>query len=492
MSDKDFEQRVRKAYAPETFRQQAHALTDMLADYLEQAESKRLDHVLAPNEPNALYQAWQKKPLPAQGAGEDALLPFLREVLQESIHVHHPHYLGHQVSAPLPVAALCDLMSSLLNNGAAVYEMGPMENIFGRLLVEWMGKTLGMGDKTGGVMTSGGSMGNLTALLAARQVKAGVDVWNEGNSNKNPLAIMVSDQSHYCIERAARLMGLGADGVIKIRTDAAFQIQPEAIEVAYAEAQRRGRKVFAIVGGACSTATGTFENLEALAAFAKAHDLWFHVDAAHGAPTILSELHRHKLKGVEHADSVIWDAHKMMMMPALITAVVFRNHLDSYAPFSQAASYLFHGNPQDEWYHSGIRTLECTKVMMSLKLYICIQLYGTAFFGEFVEHQYAQTARFADMLKAAPDFEIAVEPQANIICFRYRPEGTRDADMDDLQAHIRSRILETGKFYIVRTTLPTGIHLRCTLLNPLLHDADLSELMVLIRELGTEKLQKVA
>src|SRR5690606_595012 len=113
--------------------------------------------------------------------------------------------------------------------------------------------------------------------------------------------------------------------------------------------------------------------------FCKEKDLWFHVDGAHGASIIVSEKYKHLLKGVECADSIVWDAHKMLLMPSLSTAVIFRNGRDSYRPFSQAASYLFHGDPEDEWYNLGQRTLECTKNNMAAKLYICLMACGTDF-----------------------------------------------------------------------------------------------------------------
>ena len=142
---------------------------------------------------------------------------------------------------------------------------------------------------------------------------------------------------------------------------------------ALARATRAGRKAIAVVASAGSTATGAFDPLEPVADFAQAHGLWFHVDGAHGAAASLSPKYRAQVKGIERADSVVWDAHKGLLMPALVTAVLFRDGARSFDAFSQEAHYLFHGDGDDARPYSdvGLRTLECTKEMMPLKVYAC-------------------------------------------------------------------------------------------------------------------------
>jgi L-2,4-diaminobutyrate decarboxylase len=179
---------------------------------------------------------------------------------------------------------------------------------------------------------------------------------------------------------------------------------------------------------------------------------------------------------------VVWDAHKMMLMPALITAVLFRDGTRSFEAFAQEASYLFHGQDTRRWSDVGLRTLECTKEMMALKLYTCLSLLGTRLFSDYVAATFALTRRFAEMLQAAPDFELAVEPTCNILCFRYTPAGLPRAEWDALQTHLRERLVTRGDFYLVQTTLPQGVHLRTTLINPLTSEADLNALLETLRQ----------
>jgi L-2,4-diaminobutyrate decarboxylase len=472
-----FQDRIATAYDAERFRRQGHQLVDQLADYL--ASTSRGDALpvlpWAPPEENlARFPA----SFPEEPSGE--LAPFMARVLGNSNHLHHPRYVGHQVSAPLPLAVLCDFVSSLLNNGMAVYEMGPASTAMEHNVLRWMAGQLGLPESAGGVLTSGGSAGNLTALLAARQAKAGFDAWNEGASAGPPLTVLVAETAHYCLARSTKVMGWGAGGLTPVPVDANFRLRPDALEGALAAATRAGRRPIAVVASAGSTSTGAFDPLDAVADFCQRHGLWFHVDGAHGASAALSPTFRHQLKGIERADSVVWDAHKMMMMPALITAVLFRDGSRSFEAFAQEASYLF-GQDTRPWNDIGLRTLECTKEMMALKLYTCLSLLGTRLFSDYVTATFELARRFAQRLQASGDFEVPVSPDCNILCFRHTPRGVPASRLDALQSRLRQRLITQGDFYLVQTTLPTGVYLRTTLINPLTTDAELDALMEALR-----------
>lgn len=172
----------------------------------------------------------------------------------------------------------------------------------------------------------------------------------------------------------------------------------------------------------------------------------------------------------------------MLLMPALVTAVLFRDGRRSYESFAQEASYLFAEGqaPEQQWFNGAVRTLECTKRMMVLKLYVTLSVYGTRLFSDYVAATFDLATRFAARLRAAPDFELAVEPQCNIVCFRHTPSGA--VDLDALQERIRQRLLRDGSFYLVQTRLPAGIFLRTTLINPLTRDEDLAALMDAVRD----------
>ena len=467
---------LRSAYAPEAFRQLGHQLIDLLADHLEQAQNPATEQLITYRPPEEELAFWQQDFASAPAEPLD----FFRKVLEHSIHLHHPHYIGHQVSVPAPVNALAGMVSDLLSNGTGVYEMGMTSNALERVVTDFTAQKIGYDEHASGFLTSGGTLANLTALLAARSAKAPSPVWTEGQGEK--LAIMVSEEAHYCVDRAVRIMGWGEAGIIKVPVDDQFRIRPELLEAHFQQAQADGITVIALVGCAGSTATGSYDDLEALADFCQQHQLWFHVDGAHGGAVIFSDEYRPLVKGIEKADTVVLDYHKMLMAPALNTALIFRDGQRSYQTFSQRAQYLWEAQQSPEWYHSGKRTFECTKLMLSIKVYATLRTYGPNIFGANVERLYGQARAFAQIIEETTDFELAIQPEANIINFRYTMPARERWDLEN--GLIRQRLMEDGRFYIVQTVIRDEKWLRMTVMNPHTEAAHFKKLLERIRQLS--------
>ncbi len=478
---------LHRAFDPELFRRDGHAVVDRLADYLRAALEDRNVPVLPWAAPAASLAAW-----PAEFA-EHGGLPFaelLERAIAGSIHLHHPRFVGHQVTAPLPHAALAELAGALLNNGMAIYEMGPAATAMEHAVVRFLCGALGLGasgpsdPEPGGVLTSGGSLGNLTALLAARRAHAGFDCWQQGAGSGPPLALLAGADAHYALDRAAGIMGLGSAGLVRVPLDARRRLAPEGLKPALDAATRAGRRVIAVAANAGSTPVGAFDPLEEIAEFCAREGLWLHVDGAHGAAAALSSRHRGLVAGIERADSVVWDAHKMLLVPALVTAVLFRDARRSWDPFAEQAPYLFaDAGPETDsaWFDVAHRTLECTKRMMAFELYAVLATFGPALLGDYVARCFDLGRRFGELLEATPDFELPVVPEANIVCFRYIPLGRDEIDLDELQQRIRRRLIEGGGFYLVQTRLDGAVHLRTTLIHPRTSEGDLVDLLDEIR-----------
>ncbi|MFN2383730.1 MAG: aspartate aminotransferase family protein [Gemmatimonadota bacterium] len=475
--------RLRAAYDPERFRRAAHRAADLAADYLAQATGRDPALPVLPwTPPEAAASAWPSAFSDPPQVELDALLA---RVLAESTHLHHPRHTGHQVPPPLPVTAATDLVAGLLNNSLAIYEMGPAGAMIERAVIQWLADAIGYGPAAGGVITSGGSLGNLTALLAARQAGAGFDAWTEGTAGA-PLAVLVSEQAHYCVGRAAQVMGWGRGGVVTVPVDGQLRLRADALPEAAARAEAAGRRVVAVVASACGTAAGTYDPLEAMADFCAARGLWFHVDGAHGAAAALSDRYRHLVAGIERADSVVWDAHKMLLTPSLTTAVLYRDGRRADDAFAQDASYLYERSAREEWYNLSHRTLECTKPMAALRLYAALAVHGPGLFSDFVTSTFDLARDFAARVAAAPDFTVPHDPESNIVCFRYRTADTLAAGVDALQSRVRRRLIAGGAFYVSQVRLPTGLHLRVTLMNPLTTAGDLDALIEAVRAAGVD------
>jgi len=448
---------LKSAFDPEHFRQQGHELIDLLADLLE-GQGK----VSYATDPDKQLAYWKDYKI-------DNPISFYKDLFNNSIHLNNPKYIGHQVSVPAPDAVLAGLVSDFLNNGMGVFEMGAGATAIEKIVVDEFCKKVGFNSESDGFLTSGGTLANLTALLAAR------NHCQQQHPNKKPY-ILVSEQAHYCIDRAASTMGLDITQVIKLKTEDNFQLSIPALSEAIARYNSDEDCILAIVVSACGTATGAYDDVQLISEICRKHNIWMHVDGAHGGGALWSASYRHLLKGAEFADSIIIDAHKMMLVPALATAVLFRNGAASYRTFHQAASYLFE-KQDDEWYNLAKRTYETTKFMMSIKIFVLLRYYGDQLIDTFVTRQYDLARRFAEHLQSSNDFQIAHFPMSNILCFRYYQPDLSDETLNRINLEIRKSIWEDGTFYIVQAKLNDIQYLRITIMNPKTEWSDLQALI---------------
>jgi L-2,4-diaminobutyrate decarboxylase len=400
----------------------------------------------------------------------------LEEVLERfvagSTAQHHPGFVGQQLSAPPALAGPAAMVSAIVNNSAAIFEGAPAAVAMERRVVQWMLRKAGYGDGAAGILTSGGSLGAVTALLAMRQARMGGDSWRDGLSGSPPAAILVSAEAHYCNRRAVAVLGFGSRAVMPVATDARYAMASGALANAYREARAQGFTPVALIANAGSTATGTHDDLEAAADFCERHDLWLHVDAAHGGSALLSPRYAGRLRGIDRAHSVVWDAHKMLLMPSLCTAVLFRSAADLEATFRQQASYLLSGDDAP-WYQPALRNFETTKPTFVLPLYAALRTLGERFLAEHVEYAYDLAEAFADEIGRRPVFELLIRPESNIVCFRRRAT----ADSDALQLRLRESINRTGRFFVMKTTIAGATWLRVVLMNPATRLFHLRELL---------------
>lgn len=466
------------AFDAESFRKKGYAMIDQLADHLQRMQSPDLSQkVYDQTKPEALYDFW-KKDLDAPTGN------WYEKALAQIIHLHHPKYLGHQTAPPAPEAVLGELFGAFLDPGMGIYEQGTTGVVLERLISEIVADKIGFSPETSsGFLTSGGTLGNLTALLCARAVKIKTDVWEHGYQGKQ-YAFMVSEEAHYSVDRAVRVMGMGAAGLIKIPVDDQFKMNTSLLEAELIKAKKNNVEVIGVIANACSTSTGTHDDLEAIADFCQLHQLWMHVDAAHGGALLFSRKYRHLLKGIERGDSVIFDFHKMLLTPSLVTMLIFKNGSHSYQTFAQRAAYLWDNQESGEWYNLAKRTFELTKTSMSFRVYALLRNGGEQLFEDYLDRQYDLGRTFAQMIKALPHFEMPVNvPESNIVCFRYAAPDKTAEELNEINGSIREAIVKEGEFFIVQTRLKNQIFLRVTLINPSTTVEHLSALLLKIQSL---------
>jgi L-2,4-diaminobutyrate decarboxylase len=399
---------------------------------------------------------------------------WLSRYLREGVHLHHPREMCHQVAVPDVGGALADLVHGVTNQPMSIYEMGPAAAAIELAVVEWMvGRVGWQPGVAGGVLTHGGSLANLTALLAAR-ARAAPDAWRDGVPHD--LAILAPPSAHYSVARAAGILGLGEAAVVALDVDELDRVRADRVQDALLRTRAAGRRPMAVVATAGATGTGLYDDLRAIGEVCREQGVWLHVDGAHGASALLSARHRHRLDGIELADSVIWDAHKMLRTSSLCAAVLVRDAHDLPAAFRQHASYLDFDNPD------GVdvidRQIECTKGELGLKLFLGLAFAGEAGLAGYVDEQYAKALTLWRLVRSRPGFSAPYRPQSNILCFRYGGPGVD-------QAAIRDALLADGDFHISSAEVAGRRHLRVAIMSPATDAASLAALLDAVEAAGT-------
>ena len=460
---------IKEAYSSKNFREEAYKLIDFIAENMDQ--NMNADHSQTINwcPPEEQLNFWQDD-FKKQSA--DELDTFWKNVFTHSVNGHSHGYMGHQVAVTPALTVLTNAAIAYLNNTTTVYEMGMTANAMEKTIINYLAKEFDYSKDSTGVITSGGSLGNLTALITAR-TSSGIS-----ESNYSRLAIIVSEEAHYSVERAAEIMGISSANIFKVKSDSTHKITTQLLEETYQSAFEQNKIVFCIVGCAGTTAVGAYDNLNEIADFAEKHHIWFHVDGAHGAAVIFSNKYRYLISGIERSDSLIMDFHKMLMAPGISTVVLYNSRKQKINEFSPSASYLWQNQQSEEWYNSAKHTLECTKPITILHTYALLKRYGSELYDQHVTYLYDLGKKFAAMVLSRKYFELAVNPESNIICFRYNPLHLQQSDeINKLNAAIYQKLLEDGEFYLVNTNIKGIFYLRVSLMNPLTATDDIQKLL---------------
>jgi L-2,4-diaminobutyrate decarboxylase len=414
------------------------------------------------------------------GLTGERLSGFLDAYLDGTITLRDPRNMGHQTAIPNDASALGAFVDGYAINPMAINEMGPAATAIELFYLDWMLSKIGWStdakqvDRAGGVLTHGGSLANLTAMSAARAAVA-PEAWRSGNPGD--LVVIAPAAAHYSIARAVGIMGLGQDALIAWPVDAYGRARADRLAALIAEQRQAGKTVMAVVANACQTAAGLYDPLRAIGEICIAENVWFHVDGAHGAGALLSPRLKHFMDGIELADSLIWDAHKMLRTPCICAAVLVRDQRRLDGAFAQDASYIFHEKDNPGFDFVG-RAVECTKAALGLKAFMALAETGEPGLTAYVERQTDLARDAAALIDAQADFEIAATPESNIVCFRLT-EGMETASLE-----LRKRLLARGDYFVTHTVYRGGSWLRLTLMHPETVLDDVRDLLDQVRALA--------
>jgi aromatic-L-amino-acid decarboxylase len=441
--------------SPREMREFGYRVVDLLVEHFANIERERVG---SKGDPGKLIPLFAGDP-PESGRDFNELLTQLeRDVLSNNLHVDHPRFFAFVPGPNNFVSTMADALAAGFNvfNGtwlggsaAAAVELG---------VVRWLSRVCGFPDTAGGLFVSGGSMANLTALVAARHalLKDRIDC----------ATIYFSDQTHSSVERALHVIGFLPEQMRKLPSDENFRLSIRDLRAAIAEDRAEGLRPFCIVANAGTTNTGTIDPLVELSDFARTEKMWFHIDGAFGAAAILSERGRALLSGIERADSISLDPHKWLFQSFECGCVLVRDVALLKSAFQIKPDYLRDVHRNDAEFNPGDHGVQLSRSFRALKVWLSLQAFGLSAFREAMTRGF-ELAEIAEReLRPRRGWQILSPAQMATVCFRF---GNDDA----LQTHLVDAMMRDGYALLTSTTLRGVASLRLCTINPRTTEQDI-------------------
>jgi aromatic-L-amino-acid/L-tryptophan decarboxylase len=424
--------------------------------------------------------------LSTEGIPLAQLLDECRTIMDLSRHNGHPRFFGYVASPSTPIGAYGDLIASALNANITCWRSGAAGTEVERMVVRWLGALINYDRDAKGLLTSGGSMANMIALLVANRRKSGAAVSRSGLWNSGPpMTVYASSEVHMSIAKAADILGFGRDHVREIACDDRQRLRVELLRQKIEADRSEGLRPFCVVGSAGTTNTGVVDPLSEIAAVAAEFDLWFHVDGAYGAPGILDERKKHLFAGLERADSVSLDPHKWLYVPVDAGCLLFRDDAAAKATFStDEADYIkTHGYVDEEAFAFWDYGIELSRRFRALKVWLTLQYYGSKRIAEAIGEDISLAEYLGELVSSADDFELLTPVELSICCFRYVPrDRLSETDLDKLNERIMERVQKGGRAYLSNATVNGHFALRACITNFRTTKNDIDETVAAIRD----------
>ncbi|MEM9264919.1 MAG: aspartate aminotransferase family protein [Cyanobacteria bacterium P01_F01_bin.13] len=430
-----------------------HQTIDLIIETMAQATDR------SPLPEPLVADSWSR--LPETSANIEQLLQEVHSQLLHSMNAVHPGYIGHMDSIPTTLSVIGDLLVAVLNNNMLSVEMSPVFSRLETLVLQQVAKLFGLGPEANGVLVSGGSLANLQALIVARNIA--FEALDNGISLGQKPVFFVSEVAHTSFKKAAMVMGLGTKAAIPIATNKNSQIDIDDLKVKLIHAKNQEQQPFAIVATAGTTVTGSIDPITEMAQIAKAHQLWFHVDAAYGGAVMFSNKYRYQLAGIELADSVTFNPQKWLYVAKTCAMVMFRQFDLLQQHFRILAPYMHN---HDDWPNLGELTVQGTRHADILKLWLSLQHIGKDGYAAIIDHNYELTQLFTEAIKARPFLALASKPQMNLVCFRAEPAELPPDQWDHWNYQLQQWLLQNGNTFLSLPVYRGERWLKAVLLNP--------------------------
>jgi aromatic-L-amino-acid/L-tryptophan decarboxylase len=392
-------------------------------------------------------------------------------VVRPGLNTVSGRHFGYIPGGGLPSSAVGDYLAAVTNRYASVYSSSPGAAALETRLVNWMCELMGYEKGSGGYLASGGSIANLTAVIAARDA-AGLT-----GKDFSRVVAYLTRQTHHCVDRALNMAGLRECKRHYIPMDENFRMKPGELEKAIQKDGENGRIPWLIVASAGSTDTGAVDPLNEIAAIAEKNNLWFHVDAAYGGFFMLTEMGRKKLAGIERSHSVVLDPHKGLFLPYGTGALLVREVETLASSHGHSANYMRDTEVENGFYSPAEISPELSKHFRGLRMWIPLKLHGVKAFRSSLEEKLMISRYLWEQLSKMEEIETGPPPQLSVFMFRWKP-GTGDADQMNRKLH--QALLKDGRVFLSTTRIDGDFYFRVAVLSVRTH---LEQADVLLRTL---------
>ena len=439
-----------------------HRVADIVARHLANIRS---DPVIA-SLPRADLNKALMAPAPAGPTDFDSIVATLEQhVFPYHAREPHPGFLAYIPSCPTFPALLGDWIATGYNFFSGVWPVAAGPNEIEMVVLEWIREWMGLDSGASGLLTSGGSAANTTAVVAARHaaVEKGGDI--------RKLVVYTSAQAHSSVVRAAWVAGIARDNVRVVDMDDRFRMNAESLRMAIESDRAQGAEPFLVVASAGTTNTGSVDPIDDIANVCQQYGLWLHVDAAYAGFAALTAEGKKLLGRLDRADSLTLDPHKWLFVPFECGCLMVREPSRLADAFRISPEYLRDVEPGEEEVNFADRGVQLTRYSRALKIWFSVKYFGTEVIAAAIQDAMERARLLESLVKSSPDFEILSPAQFGIVCFRARPASADEADIDSLNEKINARVVEGARFLISSTRLNGMFSLRiCTLGYRTTHD----------------------
>lgn len=409
---------------------------------------------------------------PETGLGEGAFAA-LSDVIA-NCRAQNGRFFGYVQGSAEPVAALGDFIASVLNQNMTAWRSSPAGVTIERTVVRWLAEAIGCSGFSG-TLTGGGSAANLMALAMARESR--IPANDRGMFGAGKCVIYASEQVHMSIPKAVAMLGIGRENLRYISCDDDYRVLPSALDRAIAEDKSRGHKPVAVVASAGTVNTGSIDPLPEIAAIARAHDLWMHVDGAYGALAALAA--PDKFRGLSEADSLSLDPHKWLFQPLDCGCLLYRDPEIARKAFTYTGTYAKQlSSDPIEGFAFFEESMELSRRFRALKLWLSLRFHGLQAFRDAIRLNLDQAQRLAAAVKSRVEFELVGPVELSAVCFRHRvSDQATEHGRNEFNLRLLKKVLSRGNVYLSNAELKGKFCLRACVVNHLTTDADIDRVI---------------